>query len=461
MPHVLPGTWAGHVRVGSLDVASTPARVLGGVAGLVFQDPESQLVMPRVDDEVAFGLENRGWPPDRMRARVPEALRLVGLSGFEDRSTVRLSGGEQQRLAIADVLAPLPGLLVLDEPTANLDPPGVHAVFDRLAAIVAERTHTVVLVEHRVEAALPLADAVLALDRSGAVIAFGTPDEVARHADAIARSGAWIPRAWSTGSRSAERMPALAAHSPGDPLLAAEGLSVAYPAERGGWRPALVEAGVSLGTGERVAVVGPNGSGKSTLLFTLAGLRRPDAGRVRIARRDGTDPADPARLPSSELASRVGFAFQDPELAFVGTTVRQELAASLAIGSEPEAPEADEWLERIGLAGLGDESPYRLSQGEQRRLSVAAAAATRPGVLILDEPTFALDRGGSDDLLALLDSLRRDGSGQLIATHDLRLLPTCDRVVALDGGRVVLDGPADAFLAAPPYRPPGSWRLPA
>ena len=136
VPQALPGTWRGSLAVGELDVAATPPARDAARVGLVFQDPEAQLVMPRVEDEVAFGLENRGWPREEMLRRVPEALAEVGLAGFERRSTNALSGGEQQRLALADVLAATPELLVLDEPTANLDPPGMFDVFERLAGLV-------------------------------------------------------------------------------------------------------------------------------------------------------------------------------------------------------------------------------------------------------------------------------------------------------------------------------------
>src|SRR5437899_8704690 len=167
IPHVLPGTWQGRLEIGSLSVADTPARVVAGRVGLVFQDPESQLVMHRVEDEVAFGLENRGWPLETMRARVPGVLADMGLTGFEPRATATLSGGEQQRLAIADILAPAPDVLVFDEPTANLDPPGMEATFQRIGELARVRSHTIVIIEHRLEAAVPLADQIRILDDEG------------------------------------------------------------------------------------------------------------------------------------------------------------------------------------------------------------------------------------------------------------------------------------------------------
>jgi energy-coupling factor transporter ATP-binding protein EcfA2 len=197
VPHTLPGQWQGSLRIGEMDVESTPARFLGERVGLVFQDPDCQIVMSRVDDEVAFGLENRGWPRPEMQARVPQALRQVGLAGFELRGTNTLSGGEKQRLAIADVLSAGPSLLVFDEPTANLDPPGMYDTLERLTQLARRREHTMVIIEHRLEAALPLADDVLLIDDEGRQLAFAPAGSVGRQAvSLLEKSGAWVPRAW-------------------------------------------------------------------------------------------------------------------------------------------------------------------------------------------------------------------------------------------------------------------------
>ena len=436
VPHALPGASTGEQMIGDRDVARTSPGVLGQAVGLVFQDPESQLVMPHVADEVAFGLENRGWPRERMLAAVPAALTLVGLGGFEARLTAALSGGEQQRLALADVLAPLPSLLVLDEPTANLDPPGTASVLHHLAELAARRDRTIVVIEHRLEALLPLADRVLLLDGDGRQVAYDTPAEVAdRYPAGLATGPAW---------------PAVRPVAPGAPtVLAAAGVAVAYPAvASGGTRAALQDVDLLLHAGERVALVGPNGSGKSTLLQVLAGLRRPDAGSVRLIDTDGAG-EDPARLPSAALPARLALVFQDPEVGFVARTVSDEV----------RGPDAPAILERFGLAHLAGEDPFRLSTGEQRRLSLAATVPHQPWVLLLDEPTFGLDGRGRTAVAGLLDEGRAAGQAQLLATHDPRLLPGCDRVVALDQGRVVFDGPPGDFLARPPYHPAEPWRL--
>jgi energy-coupling factor transport system ATP-binding protein len=494
VPHTLTGDWQGSLRVGDMEIQVTPARFLGERVGLVFQDPDSQLVMARVDDEVAFGLENRGRPRPEMQALVPEALGQVGLGGFELRTTNTLSGGEKQRLAIADVLVARPSVLVFDEPTANLDPPGMYETLGRIADLARRREHTIVLIEHRLEAALPLADDVLLLDDEGCQLAFAPADSVGREAAGLLRaSGAWVPRAWegadlsdtaglsdtaagstphgrsgsaadsaASGSRSGQAGEQL--------LLRAVDLILDYAVDQSGAHRALDSVSIAARFGERIAVVGPNGAGKSTLLFVLAGLRRPSSGNVglrAIARADETaeELRDPMRLRPEEVPSRIGLVFQDPELGFVARTARDEVAATDAAvrqrgrrrdGDAP--PDPDGVLARFGLGRLTTQDPFRLSQGEQRRLSLAALVLRPPAVLLLDEPTFGLDRRGTESVMGLLDDLRATGQAQLLATHDPRLLPSCDRVVALDRGRVVFDGPPERFLAEPPYEPAEPWR---
>ena len=449
VPHALPGTWAGRLAVGTDEVPATPAARLGQRVGLVFQDPESQLVMPRVEDEVAFGLENRGWDRAAMLRRVPEALALAGLAGFERRNSRALSGGEQQRLALAGVLAPLPSLLVFDEPTANLDPPGMHAFFERLGELAARRGQTLVVIEHRLAAALPLADQVLLLDASGRQLAYGPPQAVGpRHAAALERSGGWVPAAWAPPRATPSTAAAPKRPPPAGATTVATLEGVALHYGRGPEaRTALAGVDLVVHAGERVALVGPNGSGKSSLLFVLAGARRPSAGRALVRDARG-ELRDPRGLPPATLPGLIGLAFQDPEIGFVTRTVALEVGA-----------DGGELLERFGLAGLDERDPYRLSQGQQRRLSLAALAARRPRLLLLDEPTYGLDRRGSAQVVAFLDAGRDDGQAQVVATHDPRLLPACDRVVALDGGRVAFEGSSTAFQAEPPFHPPEPWQV--
>ncbi|MGA8117109.1 MAG: ATP-binding cassette domain-containing protein, partial [Actinocatenispora sp.] len=239
--------------------------------GILFQDPQTQLVMARCGDDVAFGLENLGTPADRIWPRVDEVLDMVGFRHPRDRDTGALSGGEQQRLALAGVLAPAPGLLLLDEPTANLDPAGAAAVRESLGRVLADRDTTMILVEHRVSDALPLVDRVVVLAPGGGVSADGTPDEVfGRHADSLAAQGVWLPGAAPVRSLRGHR-------TAGAPLVTAAHLGYRHP---GAPAPALSDVDLTVRTGEVVAVLGHNGSGKSTLALLLGGLLAPGSGTV-------------------------------------------------------------------------------------------------------------------------------------------------------------------------------------
>ncbi len=319
VPREIPGAFEGSVEVDGTETRAWEPAGLAGRVGVVFQDPDSQLVMERVEDDVAFGLENRGWPRDRMLARVPEALREAGLDGFERRRSNRLSGGQQQRLALAGVLAAMPGILVLDEPTANLDPDATARLFRQLSAIRAAGRTTLVLIEHHVELAWPLADLVLALGSDGRPIDIGPAELVLERSGArMRREGIWLPE-----RRSPERPPAvgrLPEPATLAPLIEARGVRFSYDRALD---PVVRDIELVAAPGERIALVGPNGSGKSTLGRLLVGLLRPDFGELLL----GDD--EPSALPSAELARRAGYVFQDPELQFLADTVRNEVLVGL------------------------------------------------------------------------------------------------------------------------------------
>jgi energy-coupling factor transporter ATP-binding protein EcfA2 len=432
VPHELPGEWRGSLALDGVDSSTGMAVAragFGGRVGLLFQDPDRQLVMERVEDDVAFGLENRGWPPSAIRARVSEALAEVGLAGFERRRPGHLSGGEQQRLALAGVLAPRPGLLVLDEPTANLDPVATADLIRRLATIRKARHATIVLIEHQAELVWPLADRVLALGRDGSPIDWGTPDDVlGRSAATMRAAGIWLPG--DRGRPSARRGGGRPTESDAPVVVEAAGVGFGYDP---GF-PVVVDASVRIRAGERVALVGPNGSGKSTLGRLLVGLLRPDRGSVSL------EGADPAGLPAVVLARQAGYVFQDPERQFLGGTVADEVR----LGLRPEElGRVDRLMDGLGLplSEFGGRSPYRLSGGEQRRLSLACVLVRRPDLLVLDEPTFGQDRNGHEALLAILDDRVEAGTAVLAATHDPRFIADfAERVIPMDAGRIA--GPA-------------------
>jgi energy-coupling factor transporter ATP-binding protein EcfA2 len=428
IPSDIPGAWHGSLCVDGRETRSFAPGELGARAGLVFQDPSRQIVMDRVEDDIAFGLENRAWPRPAMAARVPQVLAEVGLGGFERRVGRELSGGQQQRLALGGVLAPMPGLLVLDEPTANLDPAGAADFLDAVADGRATHGATVVLIEHRVELAWPIADLVLALGPDGAPIAFGSPGHVLERRGELAAAGIWLP---GDTARGVARTPAPASPVGAKALSVARGVGFGY--EPG--RPVLADVDLEIARGERVALVGPNGSGKSTLGRLLVGLLRPTEGQVRLAG------VDPSRLPADRLARTAAYVFQEPERQFLAATVQDEIH----LGLRPdEHGGAASLLAELGLPleRFGARSPYRLSGGEQRRLSLATALVRRPDLLVLDEPTFGQDRHGYQALLEILGRHVAAGAALVAATHDERFVAeVATRVVRLDAGRVVEDAP--------------------
>lgn len=380
--------------------------------GLVMQDPQAQVVLARLGDDVAFGLENLCLPTEQIWPRVREALDLVGLRLPLDHSTEHLSGGQKQRLALAGVLAMRPRLLVLDEPTANLDPAGVEQVRDAVSAVVADRQTSLVVVEHRIDTWLPLVDRVVVLAAGGGTVADGRPDEVfARHGAELAEMGAWVP------GQPLGAEPRTGLSSPGW-ALAGRGLGIGYRAGH------VVQSGleVEVPAGLSTVVTGENGAGKTTLALTLAGLLPALAGRVEAsAALAPPGRTDPGRWRSKELLTRIGTVFQEPEHQFVTASVRDELRIGLRALKRPAAEteqRLDELLELLRLTRLARANPFTLSGGEKRRLSVGTVLATRPQVVVLDEPTFGQDRTTWVNLVRLVQDLLEHGTTVVSVTHD-------------------------------------------
>lgn len=402
------GQEAGRVRIDGVHPAQQRSRI-----GMVLQDPDSQVILSRVGDDVAFGMENFRVPRAAIWPRVGAALRAVGLELPLARDTAHLSGGQKQRLALAGVLAMHPGLLLLDEPTANLDPVGVVEVRDAVTAAADRSGATVVIVEHRTQVWLPVVDRVIVLGDDGAIVADGTPGQTVRRESArLVGAGIWVPDG---------PVPAVDRTPPADdePLLTATDLSVGY-------RPGPpLQSGLHFGLrrGRITAVTGPNGSGKSTLALTLGGLLPPLGGTLAAVGGFAPSPRhrQPARWRSKELLTRITSVFQDPEHQFLTGTVRAEiLLGPTALKRDPVETDrlADDLLDRLRLSHLADRNPYTLSGGEKRRLSVATVLITRPAVIVLDEPTFGQDRRTWEELVHLLAEIADDGTAVVAVTHD-------------------------------------------
>lgn len=456
-------------ETGSLLIDGAPPRARRGRAGLMQQDPETQVVLSRLGDDVAFGAENLAVPPAAIWTRVAEALDDVGLGRLPlDHPTSALSGGQKQRLALAGILAMRPGLILLDEPTANLDPAGVLEVRDAVGRCLAKTGATLVVVEHRVSVWKDLVDRIVVLQpgssTDSAVLIDGPPDQVLAQArDMLTTAGVWVPG--YVPQTRARRASTAAADTAGRLLLAAEGLAVSRERPRrsglrGGFRPVPpepVQSGITaqVRAGEALTITGPNGSGKSTFALTLAGLLAPVSGTVSAALELSAGAGiDPYKWRAQQLIARIGTVFQEPEHQFVTGRVLDELMFGprhLGRGED----RVDELLERLRLTELVDANPYTLSGGEKRRLSVATVLAAHPHVLVLDEPTFGQDANTWAELASFLSELLDEGTAVVSVTHDAEFSEV------LGGTELSLHAPEHrAAGREPEHREPGKVNAP-
>ena len=452
----------GGVTEGHILVDGIPVRRARGRVGLVLQDPDAQAVFQRLGDNVAFGPENMNVPREAIWPRVADSLAAVGLDGLQlHRSVMHLSGGQMQRLALAGALAMRPGALLLDEPTANLDPDGVSQVVGAVRAVLDERATTMMLVEHRAGPWIDLIDRVVVLGRAETtgdtvVVADGTPDTVFTDPTIdFAALGIWLPDRYRRPQdeirriRTADEPDYPADAGDGEILLRARDLSIGRNGD------AIAEhIDLDFAGGQITALVGLNGAGKSTLSLTLAGLLAPVAGHIEAAPAlaAGADGSEPIAWKSTDLASRISYVFQNPEHQFArGSVLDEVMLGPLRCGVAPDEAErrARDLLERFNLARYAGANPYTLSGGEKRRLTVASALAAAPRVLILDEPTFGQDRRTWMQIVTLIHALRGDGVSIIVVTHDRDLVTALGaRVVELvpggDGGQWADSRPADS-----------------
>ncbi|WP_460801545.1 ABC transporter ATP-binding protein [Microbacterium sp. GXF6406] len=488
IPQAVPADIAGTVIVGGRSTADAPVAELSADVAMVFQDPDAQLVTGTLLDEVAFALENMLLPVEEVLRRTEEALSRVGLWERRSWNPDRLSGGGRQRLAIACAIAMGSPLIVLDEPTANLDPQGIDDVYDALEDLVSGGERAIILVEHNLDAAMRFATRAIVLDQQGRLAFDGPVADVLRsNTDALIDMGVWLPAATLAGRTLREKglLPAdsplpltpeeladAVAHAPSSserdgtpqpertrmlesaPLIRTRNLTV-----RRGRAEILHGVDLDVDAGSLTAIVGANGAGKTTLIQSLAGVVPPPRGQTTV------DGLDPGRASPRDLADRIGFVFQNPEHQFIAHTVFDELAHGLRLRGTSDAETTERvgaMLHRFGLEHKADVHPFLLSGGEKRRLSVGTALITRPRVLALDEPTFGQDRARADALLRLLAGLRDEGTTILIVTHDLQLV--ADRTthtVVLADGRVHAAGPTPELFATPGLFESAGLRLPA
>ena len=450
VPHSSGGRFTGDVVAGGRSITTHRPRNLADVVGFVHQTPEAQFVVDHVEHDIAFVLENLGSDAALMRRRVEEVLDALGVAHLRDRSPATLSGGERQRCAVAGALAAGPQVLVLDEPTSMLDPQGADDVMAALRRLNDDLGTTVLLAEHRLDRAGPLADRALLVD-AGRVTADGRPEDVlASLASAppvthLGRLLGWDPPPLTVrGARdAARRVPlpdavtaAQAAPPPpvpeptGDVLLAAAGVTVSH-----GPRTVLRPTDLAVRQGEIVAVLGRNGSGKTTLLRALAAADAPTGGTVD------------ASVP-------VAYVPQEPDSLLFSSTVRAEVEATLGLLGRRDPDAVHRWLRTLRLEDLADRHPRSLSVGQRQRVAIAAVAVGDAPVLVLDEPTRGIDATSRHALEHALREHAAGGGAVVLATHDIELAArVATTVLVLGDGDVVAHGDARTVLAGSLFAP--------
>ncbi len=471
IPHLLGGELSGKVVVDGNNVAETEVKDLARSVGLLFQDPEWMFATLQVEDEVAFGPENLRQPPDEIARRVTSALDYVGMASLRKNLVWALSGGQIQKLGLAAVLAMQPPLIVLDEPTANLDPATTHAVHEMILRLRKEGK-TVVLVTKDLDEFMAEADDLILLTE-GRVLAQGSPRQVIeKHGLEMLDLGVWLPEPTEIGLRLAKKGKLLASSVPmtvaeavetfkniqfrsgslinkkvatGDVLVQATAVEFGYS------RKVKALRGVSfeIRQGEIVAIVGQNGAGKSTLSKLLVGLLKPSGGELTLFGK----PAKAWKVQA--LANEVALVFQNPEHQFLCDTVAEELAYSLLAQGVDDADEVkrrvDEMLARLDISDTAASHPFALSAGAKRRLGVATMlVGGRARLLIVDEPTYGQDRNLTERLMALINNLRREGITVLMITHDMRLVDAhAERAIVMADGEKIFDGAPGELFQSP------------
>ena len=457
VPHHTGGILAGEIIVDGKSTRTTKPGELAGIVGIVGQNPLATFVTDTVEDELAFGMESLNFHPDVMRKRVEEALDQVGLAPLRNRTIATLSGGEQQRLAIASALVMHPKVLVLDEPTSALDPVASEEILAILHRLVHDLSVTVILAEHRLERVIGYVDRILLIEGDGAS-SIGEPSEILKKTDLVppivrlsrelglSEIGTSTREVRRNTQALRDELPdsVRTPFKPGAIALSLKRVNATYEAKK-----ALKDIDLDIRSGEITALMGRNGAGKSSLIKCAVGVLAPSAGEVLLTGNLIQD------VKQSERAKRIGYIPQEPGDLLYKTSVAAECAQADAdnkLASGTTLSSLHEMLPTISERS----HPRDLSEGERLTLVLAIVLAGSPEILILDEPTRGLDYEAKNRLMALLHHRsHEDGVAVLMATHDVEIVAeVADRTAFLADGEKVADGPTlDVLLASPAFAP--------
>ncbi|MCI8638994.1 MAG: ABC transporter ATP-binding protein [Coprococcus sp.] len=475
VPEAYEGKLTGRILFWDEDISKYSIGQMAFKAGMLFQDPSGQLTNPTVADEVAFGPENKGMPVQRVEELISEYVGYVHMEKFLERSPQALSGGQQQSVAYASVLAMEPEVYVLDEPTSNLDPLGSDLVFELMRRLAAEKKKTVVIVEHKIEKIIDMVDRIIVMNK-GSIVYDGTPNEVLIHYEDLKKIGVLVPQAnqifqkmnlemgtnftMTTSFEEAvqelhnylpDKLPVSRMEEAGkhfkkpnvytEPIVQIKDLHFSYTPEV----EVLHGINLEIHKGEFLSIVGRNGSGKTTIVKCFNGLHKPTSGSVIV---NGMDTKE---TTVAEMSRNVGYCFQNPDHQIFSSVVLDELRygpQNLHWDEEEIEATVNEVASMLVIEDILDENPYNLSKGQRQSIAVASILCMKPDVLIVDEPTTGQDPTQSRAMMDMMAKLNKElGKTIIVITHDMSIAAEySDRIVAMHQGEVIADGtPREVF----------------
>ncbi|MBQ6089158.1 MAG: ATP-binding cassette domain-containing protein [Firmicutes bacterium] len=476
VPEAYEGEMSGKIFIKGKDISKKHIGEMAFISGMLFQDPSGQLTNPTVEDEIAFGPENKGLPVKEVERLINEYSHYVGMQDYLERPPQALSGGQQQSVAYAAVLAMEPEIYVLDEPTSNLDPLGSDLVFELMKKLANDKHKTVIIVEHKLEKIIDLVDRIVIMDK-GTIAYDGTPLEVLTHYRELRDIGVIVPQinritSWlndnkklalpqpiniddaakalksilpqgsaSLSAGSARDSFKQFRHFDTDAIISVKDLHFSYVPET----EVLHGIDLDIRKGEFLSIVGRNGSGKTTIVKHFNGLHRPTSGKVYVKGQDTYG------VPVAELSKSVGYCFQNPDHQIFSSVVYDELAygpKNLGWDEKRIDKTIKDVTGMIGIKRLLDDNPYNLSLGQRQQIAVAAILCMEPDVLIVDEPTTGQDPVQSRAMMDMMKRLNEEmGKTIVVITHDMSIAAEySDRIVAMHAGRIIADGtPREVF----------------
>lgn len=483
IPQLVEGTVKGTIIAGGKDSSKYRVQTMAREIGLVLQDPETQIFGRTVDEDTAFGPRNYLVPRDEIKERIKSALNKVRLDGYEKRQTSQLSGGEKQRLAIAGILAMDPSIIILDEPTSELDPIGREEIYSTMVSLQRDQKKTVVAVEHSSQEISEKADNIVVLSDSH-VVWQGCPNDFFRELDLVEKYGikplpvskvgwelykkGFIPKeeiplsvddAYALVVRLLDRRklefsPLEAPKGEREKLIEVSDVHYQYDKSK----EALKGVSFDIYEGDYVALIGQNGAGKTTLAKHFNSLFKPTSGRILVCGKD-TKNEEP-----NTLAEQIGYVFQNPDNQIFSTSVYKEMEyglKALKLSEEEMSKRIHEIARLLGIEKVLDEHPFSLGKGERQRVAVASILVLKPKILVVDEPTTGQDWDGIQNMMKLIDELHANGTTIVMITHDMDVVAThANRVIVMAKGSIVADGSVrdvfkqekalkDAYVARP------------